>query len=815
MTDSKKSKNSRPDADEFAEREAAKYANPIPSREYILDHLRQRSGPATFEELVAELALKGDQDQVALQRRLGAMQRDGQLVSNRRGAFGEIDKMNVLRGRVQGHRDGYGFFIPDDGSGDSFINQRQMNKVFDGDRVLARPSESRSRGKSEVVIVSVLERAHSEIVGRFYLENGVGFVVPENNRINQDVLIRENEHKATPGQIVTVEIDVYPSRSSNAAGRIVEVVGDHMAPGMEIDVALRAHNIPFLWPENVDSALSKLSHSIEDSELARRHDLRELPFITIDGEDARDFDDAVYCELDEKNGSSTLFVAIADVSHYVEVGSAIDQEALQRGTSVYFPEQVIPMLPEVLSNDLCSLKPEVDRLVMVCEMQLDPSGELSNYRFFEGVIRSHARMTYTQVASMLGNNHSAPAKQLRKSNALVTAAIDRLYVLYDCLKQARQRRGAIEFESTELRIEFGDDRKISEIRPTERNDAHRLIEECMLQANVATARFLIEHKLPSLFRIHERPSEEKLTNLREFLAELGLQLAGGDSPVAANYQQLLAQVAGRADQHVIQTVLLRSMMQAVYSPDNVGHFGLSYDAYAHFTSPIRRYPDLIVHRAIRSIICSSRKSKHIKRTNNTRIIKKDRIYPYQQTNVQELGEQLSQAERRADDAVRDVLDWLKCEYIQDRVGESFSGVITGVTAFGLFLELKDVYVEGLLHISELGDDYYQYDQAKHRLTGERNRFVYRLGDSVAVKVVRVDIDERKIDFALAHSPKKKVSRKGKGSSKKKAVGRRGESKAAGGGGVQTSGSKRSGAATSAKPKKGEKAAKRKKSRKKK
>lgn len=753
----KKSKHSDP----FAEREAANYDKPIPSREYILEHLTQRAGPASHELLCDELGVLDEDSVEALRRRLNAMQRDGQLMLNRRGAFGVIDRMNLLKGRVQGMKDGYGFFIPEGGGEDLYIGQRQMNKVFDGDWVLVRPSEYQHRGKNEAVIVEVLTRAHSHLVGRYFQESGVGFVVPENPRINQDILVAEDSPcKARKGQMVSVEISVYPSRRTNAVGRVVEILGEHMAPGMEIDVALRSQGIPHEWPPEVTQSLAKIPKKISRAELDKRIDLRKLPFVTIDGEDARDFDDAVYCERGE-DGGWKLFVAIADVSHYVTVESPLDKEACERGTSVYFPKQVIPMLPELLSNDLCSLNPYVERLVMVCEMTISDRGELAGYRFFEGVIQSQARLTYTRVSQMLEHKRSKAGQKLRAKYEALVPHLEDLYRLYKVLRKAREARGAIDFESVEQRIIFGEQRKIERIVPVERNEAHKLIEECMLSANVAAADFLQQHELPGLYRIHETPSAEKLANLREFLGELGLSLQGADKPSAKDYQQLVQQVAERPDAHLIQTVLLRSMMQAVYSPDNVGHFGLAYEAYAHFTSPIRRYPDLLMHRALRSVIRSRKSSQWVLRAPGTKGMQRKRIYPYELGDMVQLGEQCSLAERRADDAVRDVIGWLKCEYMLDHVGDAFSGVITGVTAFGLFVELQDVYVEGLLHVSALDNDYYHFDAAKHRLTGERTHFSYRLGDTVEIVVVRVDLDERKIDFELPPRERKSTKKGGK------------------------------------------------------
>ena len=514
-------------------------------------------------------------------------------------------------------------------------------------------------------------------------------------------------------------------------------------------MAIRSHGIPFEWPEGVLKEASALAEQPSDADKQGRVDLRDLAFVTIDGEDARDFDDAVYCEK-KQGGGWRLWVAIADVSHYVRPGSTLDEEARNRGNSVYFPERVVPMLPEALSNGLCSLMPRVDRLSMVCEMDISRVGNISAYHFYESVIHSHARLTYTQVGEVLqAGRHESVDKA-------IVPHLKRLHGLYKALRQAREKRGAIDFETTETRILFDAQRKIESIVPVHRNDAHKLIEECMLCANVATARFFEEHKLPILYRVHEGPGEEKLENLRSFLGELGLDLGGGESPSPMDYQVLRGQIGERSDSHVIETMLLRSLSQAVYQPENKGHFGLHYPAYAHFTSPIRRYPDLLVHRGIRRVIRSDMPSKRVLRE-DAPPIPQERIFPYGFADMLVLGEQCSLTERRADDATREVDAWLKCEFLQDHVGDSFEGVVAAVTGFGLFVELSDLYIEGLVHISALPADYYHFDQARQRLTGERSGRTFRLGDEVTVQVARVDLDEKKIDLELLDAR----SRKGK------------------------------------------------------
>ena len=756
--------------DPEAAREAEKYDNPIPSRELILRHLSERGSPAAREQLVEEFGLVSDEDVEALRRRLRAMERDGQLIYTRRGTYAPVDKLDLVCGRVSGHRDGFGFLIPDDGSDDLFLGPAQMRLVFDGDRCLARVSGLDRRGRREGAIVEVISRAHETIVGRYQIESDVGFVVADNPKIQQEVLVTPGRAlNAKPGQFVEVKITHWPTPRFQPQGDIVEVIGNYMAPGMEIDVALRSFDIPHVWPEAVLKEAVRLKPEVDEKDKLKRVDLRHLPFVTIDGEDARDFDDAVYCEKlggwKLLTGGFRLYVAIADVSHYVKVGSALDREAEVRGNSVYFPERVVPMLPEQLSNGLCSLNPGVDRLAMVCEITLNKSGKMTDYQFYEAVIHSHARLTYNKVSDMLERPKSPEGKRLSEEYAEVLPHLKQLYALYKVLLKARHTRGAIDFETQETRIVFGAGRKIAEIKPTERNDAHKLIEECMLCANVATAAFLQKHDIPALYRVHDGPPLERQEKLRAFLGELGLSLhKGKEGPTPKDYQALLERIQDRPDFHVIQTVMLRSLSQAVYSADNHGHFGLNYEAYAHFTSPIRRYPDLLVHRAIRSVIRSRRDTPHVRRE-GAASMPKARIYPYDEAALEQLGEQCSMTERRADEATRDVVNWLKCEFMRDRVGETFPGVITAVTGFGLFVELTDIYVEGLVHVTAMPGDYYHFDPLHHRLSGERSGRSFRLGDSVEVRVMRVDLDERKIDFELIGGGSK-VASVGEGGARK-------------------------------------------------
>jgi ribonuclease R len=712
--------------DNYLEREAQKYEHPIASREFIIDLLVERKRPMTYRQLSQQLDLTEANEQEALRRRLLAMVRDGQLLQNRRGAFGLIEKMELIKGYIVGHKDGFGFVVAEDGGEDLFLNGRQMRTVFPHDEVLVRVANIDSRGRREGIIVEVLVRNTHELVGRLIIESGVSFVEPANRRITQDILIpADAQNGAKNGQMVVVKILEQPSPTLRPVGRVIEILGDPMAPGIEIDVAMRNHGLPHEWPEKALTEAKQFSSTISDEALKDRLDLRKLSFVTIDGEDAKDFDDAVYCELRPKGGW-VLYVAIADVSYYVKPNTALDQEALNRGNSVYFPGQVIPMLPEILSNELCSLKPDANRLTQVCEMEITAAGKIASYQFHEGVIRSQARLTYNQVYAMVEQKDA----ELQKQYAKLLPHLQDLFSVYHVLHAARLRRGAIDFDLPETKIIFGTGRKIERIVALVRNDAHRLIEECMLCANICAARFLTKNKCPGLFRVHEGPTPLKLADLRKFLGELGLKLPGTAEPKPRDYAELLQVIALRPDAHLIQTILLRSLSQAVYSPENKGHFGLAFDAYTHFTSPIRRYPDLLVHRAIRKIL----RGEHNPNEADTQFAKH--------------GEHCSMTERRADDATREAVDWLKCEFMKDQVGEEFAGVITSVTSFGLFIELKDIYIEGLVHISTLRNDYYQFDSVKHALTGERSGKRYRLGDAAKVKVARVDLEQRQIDFVI-------------------------------------------------------------------
>lgn len=719
------------------QQELEKYENPVPSREFILQTIRSYDAPMSKEELLDAFQIDDEERQEAIRRRLRAMENDGQLVFTKKKRYALPEKMDLIRGTVIGHRDGYGF-LQVEGDDDWFIPNSQMIRVMHGDFVLAQPNGIDRRGRKEVRIVRVLEARKKQIVGRFFTESGINYVVPDDSRINQDILIPE-EHRlgARMGQVVVVELQPRKADFKRPVGFITEILGDNLAPGMEIEIALRNHDIPHIWPEGVEKQARHFTEEVPEEAKIGRVDLRDLPLVTIDGEDARDFDDAVFCQPEGKGWR--LWVAIADVSYYVRPKTAIDLEAQQRGNSVYFPNRVIPMLPEVLSNGLCSLNPQVDRLCLVAEMTVSDSGKLTGYKFYEAVMNSHARLTYTKVWKILEGD-----TELRERYAHLVPHLEELYALFNVLMAGRRKRGAIEFETIENQFVFNPQGRIERIEPLIRNDAHKIIEECMILANIAAARLMEESNEPALFRIHSLPSEEKLTGFRTFLHECGLTLEGGLRPTTKDYAKLLDSVKERPDAELIQTMLLRSLKQAVYTPDNEGHFGLALTEYAHFTSPIRRYPDLLLHRSIKYLI---EKGK-----GNKRHYTDGGGYHYQTDDMDIFGEKCSATERRADEATREVADWLKCKYMQDHIGEEFDGVISSVTGFGLFVKLNELLIDGLVHISTLDNGYYHFDSDRQRLVGE-NGMMYRLGDPVKVKVIGVNLDDKKIDFALISSLK--------------------------------------------------------------
>ena len=721
--------------------ELEKYENPVPSREFILKTIREYDAPMSREELLEAFHIYDEERTEGVRRRLRAMENDGQLVFTKGKRYALPEKMDLIKGTVIGHRDGYGF-LQVEGDDDWFIPNTQMSRVMHGDFVLAQPNGTDRFKRKEVRIVRVLEARKKQIVGRFFLESGIGFVVPDDSRISQDILIPD-EHRlgARMGQVVVVELQERKASFSRPVGFITEILGDNLAPGMEIEIALRNHDIPHTWSEGVEKQIRQLSEEVPEEAKQGRVDLRDLPLVTIDGESARDFDDAVFAQ---KEGDGwRLWVAIADVSYYVRPKTALDLEAANRGNSVYFPTRVIPMLPEILSNGLCSLNPQVDRLCLVAEMTVSAQGELTGYQFYEAVMNSHARLTYTKVWKMLQGD-----EELRERYQTLVPHLEELYAMFQILAKARQERGAIEFETIENQFVFNPQGRIERIEPLIRNDAHKIIEECMILANIAAARFVESANEPALYRIHDKPSEEKLVSFKSFINECGLIWNVGLDPQPKDYAALIEQLADRPDRELIQTMLLRSLKQAVYAPDNIGHFGLALQEYAHFTSPIRRYPDLLLHRAIKYLI--------EKEKGNKRHYTEGGGYHYSLDDMDQFGDACSATERRADEATREVADWLKCEFMQDHLGEEFEGVISSVTGFGLFVKLNELLIDGLVHISTLENDYYHYDAARQRLVGGSG-VIYRLGDPVKVKVINVNLDDKKIDFALLGNFRKGIA----------------------------------------------------------
>jgi ribonuclease R len=698
-----------------------------PERRDILDLLEDRGRPLKRREIVERLGVINEISREILRRRLKAMVRDGQLIKNRRGAYGLPAKMDLVSGRVSAHKDGFGFVIPDDGESDLYLSPRQMRSVLHGDRVLASVIGLDARGRREGAVAEILERAHSRVVGRFVEESGIALVVPDDPRISQDILVPLGDTAgARPGQVVVAEITQQPGERQPPVGRVVEILGKSGAPGMATEIALRNFDIPWEWPEGVEQEAAAFGAVVTDEMTTGRRDLRELPLVTIDGADARDFDDAVFAQ--RRNNGWRLVVAIADVANYVRPGSGLDREALRRATSVYFPQRVVPMLPEALSNGLCSLKPDEDRLCLVCDMSINDSGSVTRSRFDAAVMRSQARLTYDQVWDWIVSGN----QEIRPGTAAVSASLRDLYGLYKALRRARTRRGAIDFESTEVQFRFDERGAVEDIVPYERNDAHMLIEECMITANVEAANFLIRQRIAAPFRAHEPPPPDKLESLEQFLRGLGIKVPWRGRPEPRHFEQIVQQVKGRDDQHLVMAVLLRAQSLATYQPANTGHFGLALAAYAHFTSPIRRYADLLVHRAIHHVLAHRGAGG----------------YPLEREHMDKLAEQCSHRSRRAEEAERDVNDRLKAIFMERHIGDDFKGQVTGVTSFGLFVEITRNHVSGLVHITSLPNDYYHFDPVVHRLTGDRTGKVFQLAQKVTVRVMAVNVEERKIDFEL-------------------------------------------------------------------
>lgn len=743
MSKNKVNKSYDVSRDPKKDEESQKYENPIPSRDFIIQFLQDYGIPVSFEVIAKNMHLKSEEQSSALKRRLKAMERDGQILYNRRGFYGLVEKMDLVRGVVMASKEGPGEVLSDTGRSIG-LSSSQMRSVFHGDKVIARPSGINAKGKLVGQIVEILARNTHELTGRFYTELGVSYVVPVNTMLKHDVLVLPNSDQNTieEGTLVKVSIISQPSFRTQPVGRIKHILGSQDSTEEAINMAIKTHNLSTQWPDSVQKLVNEMPDAVTPSEFEARYDLRHLPFVTIDGEDAKDFDDAIYAET-KKSGGWRVYVAIADVSNYVKVASQLDLEARNRSTSVYFPGHVIPMLPEKLSNHLCSLKPNVDRLALVCEMTVSQKGRLSGYKFYCSVIRSKARLTYTEVAGLLEESNY---DFYQKYPELAPHIFD-LYGLYLMLNEQRQARGAIDFDTIETQFELNENYEIKSILPRARNDAHRLIEECMLLANQAAARFIIKHKQNAPFRIHEGPMANDVSALKEYLKTQGLGLQGGDDPQPLDYARLLQQAKQHKNFDNIQLVTLRSMNQAIYSPDNEGHFGLALKAYTHFTSPIRRYPDLIVHRIIKYMIGEKKQGGH----------------QYTKEALYGLCDHASVAERRADSASKDVEEWLKCNFMQHRIGEVFEAVIVKVTGFGFFVQLKENYIQGLIHIASLEGEYFHFDPVRYMLIGEHTRTIYQMGDHLTVKLIRVDMSSFKIDFEIAQNtsiskPSKKKTR---------------------------------------------------------
>ena len=712
-------------SDPHYDREAEKYESPIPSREHILSFIQEK--PRTKNQLFDLLSLI-DEQKKGFERRLRAMVRDKQLSCNKNGLYRPYSNRGLLTGTVIANPKGFGFVSLDKGGKDLRLSSQQMKLVFHGDKIKVRLLSR----NLDAEVVEVLETIKT-LVGRLHIEKGESYVVVDDKRIKHNIKITELLDGCVDNQVVIVEILSSPTLESDATGRITTILGNYLDEGVEVDSAIYRHQIPSVFSEKTLSESAKLPTKVLEIDKKDRVDLTSFELITIDGDDSRDFDDAVYAKP-SKDGWK-LIVAIADVSHYVSEGSSLDAESFERGNSVYFPHKVVPMLPETISNGLCSLNPNVERLCMACEMNINPLGELLDYKFYSAVMLSHARLTYGQVNEILESKKSP----LRNKFSNVVENIDFLYGLYKTLRISRQKRGVMDFDRIESQILFDDKGKIENIVARKRNDAHKLIEECMLMANQATAKFLQKNNEDFLYRNHPKPTAEKVEVTRQFLSAIGLTLEGGIEPESKDFAKVLRNAKGREDENIIKTVVLRTMKQATYTPINDGHFGLAFEDYTHFTSPIRRYPDLLVHRAIKRVL----KSKS--RPPSKKMI--------------ELGAHLSMTERRADDASRDVEQWLKCEYMRDKVGENFNGIISGVAGFGLFVELSEVFVEGMISIRDLKDDYFIFDDVHHQLKGQNSGKIYRLGDMIKVKVASVNLDDRKIDFIPSDSSQKKPRKK--------------------------------------------------------
>ncbi len=688
--------------------------------------LRHSGRPLRLDEITAAL---GPASAVEAPAQLEELVRRGEVVLNRRGQYCLREQLpGLVVGTVQAQRNGDGQLLPDDASAPIHLAAQEMREVMHGDRVAVRIEGTRFRGKPQGTIVEVLERRTHEVVGRLHVDSGLAYLVADNPRVTHRVLVPPAElGGAGPGQVVIVEITRPPSRSAQPVGRVSRVLGEHGAPGMETDIAIHSHGLPFEFPDDVLAEAATFGARIPEAAVAGREDLRGIALVTIDGEDARDYDDAVFCE--RTRGGWRLVVAIADVGHYVRPDSALDAAARERGTSVYFPNRVLPMLPEALSNGLCSLVPDEDRLCVCCELRVSDAGKITRSRFFEGVMRSAARLTYGEVGEFLARPEGRHSPRLESVRERLLA----LQGVYRSFTRERSGRGALELDTPELKLKFDAQGRVAALVEQPRNDAHRLIEECMIAANIAAARFLDRHKVPTLYRVHGLPEIDRLETLRQFLREFGLWLPPAEEVKPEHLRDLLRKIGDRPDAVLISTAVIRSMPQAVYQPGNIGHFGLALEHYAHFTSPIRRYPDLVVHRGIRQVLAGG---------DPQALVDWHGPFPV-------LGQDCSFRERRADEATRGAIAWLKCYYMQERVGEEYTGLVSGVVDFGLFVQLEGLQVDGLVHVTALGQDYFTRDRSGYRLVGRSSGKIFKLGDRLRVRVSNVSLDDRRVDFELA------------------------------------------------------------------
>jgi ribonuclease R len=704
------------------------YQHAIPDAAGILATLEAAGVPQPFDALVKQFRINDEKGRKALHRQLKKLIAAGRLMKNRRDEYCLLAKMNALTGKVSGHPDGFGFFIPDDGSEDIFLPFHEMRALLDGDRVAVRLGGMDRKGRRKGAVVEILERGKTSVVGTFHREHGIAYVIESASRTPHHFLVADADlGGAENGQLVKLEIVEYPSERREAQGKVVSVLGSPDDPGMLTTLAIESFGLRTEWPDQVRDEVKGWGAEVREADKAGRVDLRDTPLVTIDGADARDFDDAVFAEASGKGWR--LIVAIADVSHYVRSGNALDTEAGKRGTSTYFPDRVVPMLPEELSNGLCSLNPDVDRLCLVCEMNVSANGKVDKSKFYKAVMRSHARLTYSEVDLLVGQRDA----QARKKSADLLPHLQELYNVYKAFEQARSRRGALDLDLPEVRITMGaDNHSVASVAPVQRNDAHRLIEECMIAANVQAAKFIRHHKQPNLYRVHPKPEPDRFEELRLMLQELGFKVAAEARTQPRSLNKVLEAMHARPDFAILATSVLRTMSKAVYQPVNEGHFGLALDAYAHFTSPIRRYPDLLLHRGLTHIIEGG----------------KPGAFEYKMPAMDLLGKSCSMLERQAEAAGRHVESRFKCAYISDHVGGEFDGVITGVTHFGLFVMLNEFFVEGLVHVTNLANDYYHAEHGGLRLTGEHSGHSFGLGDTVRVKVTKVDVEQARVDLQI-------------------------------------------------------------------